>query len=61
MASSVNEILASDFSLQMICKAKNNLKSLNNSRVHLAVLDAQHIPVADGIFDGAFSRGALLN
>ena len=62
LALSVDEILALDFSQQMIHKAGSKLKAFpNKTKVHLAISDAQYIPARDATFDGIFSRGALLN
>lgn len=57
-----NEIVASDFSKEMIRIAATKIESSGFAeKVHLAVFDGQNIPFSDEYFDGVFSRGGLIN
>jgi SAM-dependent methyltransferase len=57
-----NEIIASDFSKEMIRIAAKKIKSSGFAqKVHLVAFDGQNVPFKDECFDGVFSRGGLIN
>jgi ubiquinone/menaquinone biosynthesis C-methylase UbiE len=57
-----DEIVASDFSKEMIQIAAKKIESSGFApKVHLAAFDGQNVPFIDEYFEGVFSRGGLIN
>ncbi len=55
------EIIAFDFSMEMLSSAKEKINTSNVSGIHLVRASTEFLPFRDRAFDVVFSRGALLN
>ena len=60
-AREVRQLLATDFSGEMVRRTARKFRRRRASAPHFAAADACHLPFRDGSFDAVMSRGVLLS